>query len=192
MNPVSPMICKTPTLTLTLACRLSRNGRIMAHSPYRQFRAALCSSCAKKLFNFKRKRFSFRCKLGWMWWRTESSASQVVSRGPCERIRPRSMQFYSSGWAFVSGPRFELLDGPRLMRAKIAASMSTPYTHQQGWASSSASPLIFLQTKFCFPLIPFTPSISMEPTKISSRGKKKLIFERRWQQRLLRFRQVNQ
>ena len=147
MNPVSPMICETPTLTLTLACRLSRNGRIMAHSPYRQFRAALCSSCVKKLFNFKRKRFSFRCKLGWMWWRTQSSASQVVSRGPCERIRPRSMQFYSSGWAFVSGPRFELLDGPRLMRAKIAASMSTPYTHQQGWASSSASPLIFLQKK---------------------------------------------
>jgi hypothetical protein len=37
-----------------------------------------------------------------------------------------------------------------------------------GMASSSASPLIFLQKNF--PRMSFTPSISMEPTKISSRG----------------------
>ena len=51
----------------------------------------------------------------------------------CEqgRIRPRSTQAYSGGWAFVSGPKFKLLDGPRLMWAKIAASTSTPYINHQ-------------------------------------------------------------
>ena len=143
------MICKTPTLTLTLACQLSGclamdASWLIRHTGNLGLNFAAVVPRSFLILNVKG--FLSDASLDECD-EEQSSASQVVSRGPCERIRPRSMQFYSSGWAFVSGPRFELLDGPRLMRAKIAASMSTPYTHQQGWASSSASPLIFLQKK---------------------------------------------